>query len=122
MNSIILIISAAEVPSPGLLALAGMGTVFVSLTLIYLVMAAMSNYLQRTSKAAGTPPASQNMPQKEAKELVRETDIEKNRKTALAIAVAVAKHRQSRVKALSYKAEGGMNPWKLSGRMRGLRK
>ncbi len=123
MNSVIQIASALEVPSPGLLALAGMGTVFVSLTLIYLIMAVMSKYLHRVSRVIQSSGPLQESSRKEEAEKKASENIEtKEPQIAIAIAVALAKHRRNKVKHLFYKAEGGINPWKLSGRIRALRK
>lgn len=123
MSSAIQIVSALEVPSPGLIALAGMGTVFVSLTLIYVVMAVMGKYLYRASKIVQSSAFSLSQRGQSAKveETVVNTKEDKNSKIALAIAIALARHRKNNVKSLSYKMEGGINPWRLSGRLRGLR-
>lgn len=121
MNLVIQIM-ATEVTSPSLLAVAGMGTVFVSLTLIYLIMAGMSEYLRRMSKVVQASLLTEKKIQKEEEKESVANEKKENLKIALATSVALARHRKSKIKTLSYRTEGGINPWKLSGRINILRK
>jgi Na+-transporting methylmalonyl-CoA/oxaloacetate decarboxylase gamma subunit len=114
----------ATTGSPGLIAALGMGTVFVCLTLLYVVTRLLGRYLPRVLQAASSAPAEAAAAAAEnATEQTASADEEAASgagNVAAAIAIALTRHRASRARA-EVEVTRGTSPWKVAGRIRALR-
>lgn len=114
----------ATTGSPGLIAALGMGTVFMCLTLLYVVTRLLGRYLPRLLQAvssasaeAAVTPAANGAEQSASPD---EEAASGAANVAAAIAIALTRHRASRAQA-EVEVTRGTSPWKMAGRMRALR-
>jgi|GEM_PF-1192901 len=103
--------------SPGIVALLGMGTVFSTLVILYLLMHVMGRMVPRlTATRDRSVPAEMVAP--ETKHEAKSTD---EVEIPAVITLALARHRTSRAKPYSEESKTA-DPWKMAGRLQGLRK
>ena len=116
----------ARTGAPAIVALLGIGTVFLSLTILYLLMRIMDRIVPHLSASAQqAAPVDTAAPVSEYEEapssVKEETPSSNDLEVAAAITLALARHRSSRAKPHTEEA-GATNSWKMAGRLNALRK
>lgn len=114
----------ATTGSPGIVTALGMGTVFLCLTLLYLMTRLLGRYIPRILESAGTAPVTETAAS--AGEAAAEgtpagdDSVSEDRGIAAAMAIALTRHRSSRMKP-EVEGQRAASPWKMAGRIRALR-
>ena len=116
----------AKTGAPAIVALLGIGTVFLSLTILYILMRVMGRVMPRlTASTRRAAPVHTAAPVSEYDEVPtsvkKETPASNNMEAAAAITLALARHRSSKAKPHSEET-GATNSWKMAGRLNALRK
>jgi sodium pump decarboxylase gamma subunit len=111
--------------SPGLMTALGMGTVFLCLVLLYLITRIIGSWLPRLLASAGgaasvEPVASTTEDDAEAIPATRQASDAQEEGMVAAMTLALARHRSSRSRSVA-DGSGGVDPWKIAGRIRTLR-
>lgn len=123
---------AADIPGPGLITVFGMGTVFLCLTVLFFILSVLGGVLggNEKSEEAGDSCAEASVeffgedsaPTTDQRSMLATPDSAPSPEVAAAITVALKQHRAGRGQIITPpQSAGAINPWKLSGRVRGLR-
>ncbi len=115
----------ATTGSPAIMAALGMGTVFLCLTLLYLITRIIGSWLPRLLASAGETPSVEPdasttddgavaIPATWHGSAIREDGL------AAAMTLVLARHRSSPMRSVVDEAKG-VDPWKIAGRIRTLR-
>ncbi len=109
--------------SPLVVAILGMGTVFLCLMAIYALMGIMGKTLSRMNATAQDAESAGEtaMALESAAGESPQLDASEGDDMAAVIALALARSRTVSIRAPE-KGSEGENPWKMAGRLRGLRK
>jgi len=115
----------AATGSPAIMAALGMGTVFLCLTLLYLITRIIGSWLPRFLASAGETPSVEpdaSTTEDEAAAIPATWHASATREGGLAAAMTLvlARHRSSRMRSVVDEAKG-VDPWKIAGRIRSLR-
>ena len=115
----------AATGSPAIMAALGMGTVFLCLTLLYLITRIVGSWVPRLLASAGeTPPVEPDgsTTEDEAAAIPAAWHASATREEGLAAAMTLvlARHRSSRMRSVVDEPKGA-DPWKIAGRIRALR-
>jgi len=118
----------ATTGAPGIVTAIGMGTVFLCLLLLYVMTRVIGNSLARlTAPAVETPAAGPVEPAESVSEYDAVTvsatpagSAAPQAALVAAMTLALARHRSSRMRPAAG-TSGGVDPWKMAGRIRTLR-
>ncbi len=115
----------AATGSPAIMAALGMGTVFLCLTLLYLITRIIGSWLPRLLASAGgaasvEPVASTTEDDAAAIPATRQASAAQEEGMVAAMTLALARHRSSRMRS-GVDEPRGVDPWKIAGRIRTLR-
>ena len=107
-------------------AMLGMGTVFLSLTLLYTLMLIMGKALSVTTPSSHIDESVEPVKTTSEHEIkegssAKQISASKSDDIAVAITLALVRHRSASIAARGKESEGE-NPWKMAGRLRGMRK
>ena len=114
--------------APGIVTAIGMGTVFLCLLLLYVTTRVIGNSLARLTAPAAAAPSTEAVESAESRSeyddlAVPATAVGSTAPEEALIAamtLALARHRSSRMRP-AVSASGGVDPWKMAGRIRTLR-
>jgi Na+-transporting methylmalonyl-CoA/oxaloacetate decarboxylase gamma subunit len=103
----------------------GMGTVFLCLTLLYLVTRIIGSWLPRLLASAGETPSvepdvSTTEDEAETIPAIWHASATREEGLAAAMTLVLARHRSSRMRSVVDEPKG-TDPWKIAGRIRTLR-
>ena len=116
----------AATGSPAIVSALGMGTVFLCLTILYLLMLILGITVPRMTGLSGAAKATEaitSATEHGPTELsaTQEATTSDEEGIATAITIALTRHRSSRLTPAVSESRGG-SPWKVAGRVRALRR